>query len=219
VRLDSGLRVDSLRVWLLTGPSWHQARHEITARLVRDDHGATATLHAADLQPGLTTVQAVATRRWNRGHDTDQGASTFSWEPAVDLSTANRCDVTVAIECLMPFPNDFYTVADRTTPTGRRVHIDPASMNANASGVRVNPAEWNRNDGFSPGSMILSYVAGLDLARTGAAPITDIGASPRTSRSCCSTPRPGSAGRSSPSSTPKARPPTRIRSSSGRPRT
>jgi hypothetical protein len=52
-------------------------------------------------------------------------------------------------------------------------------MNANASGVRVNPAEWNRNDGFSPGSMILSYVAGLDLARTGAAPITDIGASLR----------------------------------------
>src|SRR5256885_12285985 len=41
------------------------------------------------------------------------------------------------------------------------------------------PAAWNRNDGFSPGSMILAHVPGLDLVRTGAAPSTDIGRSLR----------------------------------------
>ncbi len=182
VRVDRDLDASSLRVWVVTGASWHPSRHEITSRLVRDASGATALLHAADLQPGLTTIEAVATRRssWRDHHEgTEEGVSTFSWEPAVDLSTANRCDVLAPVECLMPFPNDFFTVADSSTPTGRRVHIDPASMNANSSGVRVNPAEWNRNDGFSPGSMIVTYVPNVDLVRSGVAPITDIGASLR----------------------------------------
>ena len=65
----------------------------------------------------------------------------------------------------------------RRPPTGRRVHFDPESMTANVNGVRVDPTEWNRNDGFSPGAMIVTYVPGLDLEQTGAAPITDIGAS------------------------------------------
>ena len=103
----------------------------------------------------------------------------------------------------MPFPNDFFTVADDATATGRRVHFDPASMTANVNGVRVDPTEWNRNDGFSPGSMIVTYVPGLDLARSGAAPITDIGASlqPGPADRAARRRRPASAGRSSPSST------------------
>ncbi len=189
VRLDRGFDVGSLRVWLVTGDPWHGDRREITSRLTRDDTGATTMLHAADLRPGLTTIEAVASRRghWWHGDQADhglgfgseQGSSTFSWEPALDLTIASRCDVLAPAKCLMPFPNDFFTVRDTTTPTGRRVHFDPASMTANSSGVRVNPTEWNRNDGFSPGAMIVTYVPGLDLARSGAAPITDIGASLR----------------------------------------
>jgi len=143
-------------------------------------------LHAGDLRPGLTTVEAIASwqKKWgprdhNRRHGTTRASSTFSWEPAVDFATANRCDVLAPAKCLMPFPNDFFTVRDHTTATGRRVHLNPASMTANVSGVRVDPTEWNRNDGFSPGSMIVTYVPGLDLQRSGAAPITDIGASLR----------------------------------------
>ena len=84
----------------------------------------------------------------------------------------------------MPFPNDFFTVADASSGTGRRVHFDVASMPTN-SNVSIDPTEWNRNDGFSPGAMIVTYVPGLDLCATGAAPITDIGRrwSP-ISRSC-----------------------------------
>ena len=205
VRLDRRLSVSSLRVWLVRGGKWGE-RVEITDRLVRDESGATALLLAADLRPGLTTVEAFARprhRHWtgndhrdhrhdhgdrdrrhhdHRGHrgqdgDPERGTSTFSWEPEVDLATAARCDVLAPVKCLMPFPNDFFTVKDGSTPTGRRVHLDPASMPANASGVGIDPTEWNRNDGFSPGAMIVTYVPGLDLVRSGAAPITDIAAS------------------------------------------
>ena len=38
----------------------------------------------------------------------------------------------------------------------------------------MDPTEWNRSDGFSPGPMIQTSVPGVDLVQTGAAPITDI---------------------------------------------
>jgi hypothetical protein len=178
VRLDDDLKVSSLRVWIVFGWPDPTATTEITSRLVRDAHGATAALHASDLRPGLMTVKATA--KLHGSHDEEVGFSSFSWEPGVDTADAARCDVLASRKCLMPFPNDFFTVADPTSGTGRRVHFDASSMPANSSGVHIDPTEWNRNDGFSPGAMIVTYVPGLDLARTGAAPITDIGASLRS---------------------------------------
>ncbi|HMC70003.1 MAG TPA: hypothetical protein VKJ07_12680, partial [Mycobacteriales bacterium] len=87
------------------------------------------------------------------------------------------CDFLDPAKCLYPFPNDYFTVPDRSTDTDRRVQFLPDSMPRNAAGVPIDPTEWNRNDGFSPGSAILTVVPGLDLARTGAAPETDIGQS------------------------------------------
>jgi len=97
----------------------------------------------------------------------------------VDTANARRCDPIAARKCLMPFPNDFFTVPDRSSATGRRVHVASAATPTNSQGQPIDPTEWNRNDGFSPGAMIVTYVPGLDLVRTGAAPITDIGASLR----------------------------------------
>src|SRR4051812_24858403 len=175
VRLASNLDASTLRVWIVAGWPDPTATTDITGRLHRDASGATASLHAADLRPGLLTVKARAARTNGRGNET--GYASFSWEPAVDTATANRCDPIAARKCLMPFPNDFFTVADPTSDTGLRVHFDERSMPSNSSGVPINPTEWNRNDGFSPGAMIVTYVNGLDLGTTGAAPITDIGAS------------------------------------------
>ena len=87
------------------------------------------------------------------------------------------CDPIGAGACLLPFPNDYFTAQVRGTDTGRRVALPAEAMPRSAAGVPIAPAEWNRADGFSPGSMILALVPGLDLARTGAAPITDIGRS------------------------------------------
>jgi hypothetical protein len=100
-------------------------------------------------------------------------------EAPVDAHGA--CDFLDPAKCLYPFPNDYFTVRDRSTDTGRRVQFSPDSMPRNAAGVPIDPTEWNRNDGFSPGSAILTVVPGLDLERTGAAPETDIGRSLRAS--------------------------------------
>src|SRR5439155_1533469 len=43
------------------------------------------------------------------------------------------CDFLDPSVCLHPFPNDYFTVADPTTDTGRRVHLALAGMPRNAS--------------------------------------------------------------------------------------
>ncbi|GAA3241567.1 hypothetical protein GCM10010468_78870 [Actinocorallia longicatena] len=96
---------------------------------------------------------------------------------AAAAPAAAGCDPIDPAACLLPFPNDWYTVGDPKTGTGRRIDMTAAQTPRNTLGKAVDPAEWNRNDGFSPGSMLLAHVPGLDLARTGAAPITDIGGS------------------------------------------
>src|SRR3954465_15483430 len=89
---------------------------------------------------------------------------------------ASACAPIDPSACMLPFPNDFFTKADRSTPTGRRVAFDLTSMPRNVAGKPIDPTDWNRADGFSPGSQITTYVPGLDLAKTGSVPITDIGA-------------------------------------------
>ncbi len=102
------------------------------------------------------------------------------------LSTAARsgsgaaptgCDPIDPTQCLLPYPDDFFTVRDRSTPTGHRVAFPVAAMPRNAAGVPIDPTAFNRNDGFSPGTPVLLHVNGIDLARSKVAPITDIGAS------------------------------------------
>src|SRR5206468_2989443 len=92
-------------------------------------------------------------------------------------ATTATCDPIATSLCLLPFPDDFYTVADADSPTGRRLHLPVAAMPLNISGVPIDPSETNRSDGFSPGSMVMAFVPGIDLGATGAAPITDIGRS------------------------------------------
>lgn len=76
------------------------------------------------------------------------------------------CDPLDPAACLLPFPSDRWTVADPTTPTGRRVALPLEAMPRNVLGKPVDPTEWNRNDGFSPGAMLLTHVPDLDLAVT-----------------------------------------------------
>ncbi|HYC53590.1 MAG TPA: hypothetical protein VEL28_01425, partial [Candidatus Binatia bacterium] len=84
------------------------------------------------------------------------------------------CDFLDPSACMHPFPNDFFTIPDDTTPTGRRVHFSLAGMPRNASSKPIDPLDYNVADGFSPGALITLQVPGVDLAQTGAAPITDI---------------------------------------------
>ncbi len=82
--------------------------------------------------------------------------------------------------CLLPFPNDAaLTRPDRSTPTGRRLALRRAAMPANAQGVRIDPAEYNRSDGFSPGQPIIARIPrlGSDRAfeKSRIVPVGDLG--------------------------------------------
>ena len=134
---------------------------------------ATASLGAADLLPGRSSL-FVSVDRDGDGRPDATASATFSWEPEVDVTNADRCDWLDPGRCLFPFPNDRFTVADPGTDTGKRVNFALASMPTSYSGKHVDPTELNRNDGFSPGAKIITRVDGIDLATTGAVLITKI---------------------------------------------
>jgi hypothetical protein len=94
------------------------------------------------------------------------------------VGVTNGCDPIDPSLCLLPWPNDHFTRPDRTTATGLRLHIDPLATPRNRSGAPIDPTDWNRLDGFSPGSIILTQVPGLDnpkaLAKTRAPTNTTI---------------------------------------------
>ena len=85
--------------------------------------------------------------------------------------------------CLLPFPNNLYTRADRSSQTGLRLNLPAGAMPVNASGQRESVAPFDRADGFSPGSAAILHVPGLDtaqaFARTGAAGVLDMASSLR----------------------------------------
>jgi hypothetical protein len=96
----------------------------------------------------------------------------------VDLSRADDCNFMGQQQgslCLLPFPDDYNTVADPESETGRRVALTNAGMPQNASGTPIAAAAYNRNDGFSPGQTAVVRVPGLDshdaLAATGPIPL------------------------------------------------
>src|SRR5438270_7597386 len=76
-----------------------------------------------------------------------------------------KCDNFDTAVCLQPFPNNLFT-KPADTATGVRVHFALTSMPTNVAGKPIQPGQWNRNDGFSPGSAITTYIPGLDLAKT-----------------------------------------------------
>jgi hypothetical protein len=87
------------------------------------------------------------------------------------------CDPLDERACLLPWPNDAFTVPDHSTPTGRRLAIQADAAPKNAAGLPIDVTDQNRADGFSPGSAILAFVPDIDLTTTGIAPSTDIGSS------------------------------------------
>ncbi|MEJ7787246.1 MAG: hypothetical protein WKF96_20790 [Solirubrobacteraceae bacterium] len=78
------------------------------------------------------------------------------------LPNPTGCDTVDVSACLLPFPNDLYTKADPSTDTGRRVDLNLLAMPRNIAGKPIDQTDHNRADGFSPGSLIVTKIAGLD---------------------------------------------------------
>jgi hypothetical protein len=81
---------------------------------------------------------------------------------AATLTAAAIPAVAQAQSTLLPWPNDALTVRDKSTDTGRRLNLPRDGMPRNAGGVPIDPTDMNRADGFSPGSMLIAKVPGLD---------------------------------------------------------
>src|SRR5438105_13807472 len=97
---------------------------------------------------------------------------------AEELPTEPKCEFIASpgsSECMLPFPDDYYTKADATSPTGRRIDFRELAMPRNAGGAPIEVAPYNSGDGFSPGSVITLKIPGIetvaDVNATHAAPI------------------------------------------------
>ncbi|MEA2278412.1 MAG: hypothetical protein QOC78_3372, partial [Solirubrobacteraceae bacterium] len=59
-----------------------------------------------------------------------------------------KCDFLDPSVCLQPWPNDWFTRADASAATGRRLNLDPLAMPRNRFGKPIDATEQNRLDGF-----------------------------------------------------------------------
>ncbi len=85
------------------------------------------------------------------------------------------CESLDTLHCLLPFPsNHFRTSAAGDSPA--RVKLPPGQI-LNTSGFPLDPTDWNRNDGFSPGSPVIFAANGADLAESEFPTQGDIGVS------------------------------------------
>lgn len=103
----------------------------------------------------------------------ERTAGAASW----GATAADPCDPLDPSGCMLPFPNDFYTVPTTSTPTGRRISFPLGAFPTARGAAAVDVGPWEQNDGFSPGSTILIHVPGISLSMSRIATISDIGQS------------------------------------------
>ncbi len=101
-----------------------------------------------------------AGRAFAAGCDNPQDPVTLG----IDLSQQLFCDPLVPEQCMLPFANDYFTIADGSSKTRRRIHFTPEGLPKNTSNVPLDDVELNRADGFSPGSALIFWMAAADLA-------------------------------------------------------
>lgn len=104
---------------------------------------------------------------------TNQATSSSDW----GATAADPCDPLDRSGCMLPFPNDYYTVRATSTPTGRRIYFPPGAFPTAAGAAAADVKPWEHDDGFSPGSTILIHVPGISLPQSRVASISDMGQS------------------------------------------
>ena len=83
--------------------------------------------------------------------------------PSVVTSTPKACEfiADAAGNCMLPYPSNFFTLANSSSNTGLRLNLQATATIANKAGKHIDPTEWNQNDGFSPTPKIIVTVPGL----------------------------------------------------------
>jgi hypothetical protein len=81
------------------------------------------------------------------------------------LSIPDECNPLNGSRCSAPWPSAVYEKDDTSTPTGRRLDIVPGALPTNVDNIDVDPAVYNRQDGFSPAAPILiAFENGVDIS-------------------------------------------------------
>jgi hypothetical protein len=69
---------------------------------------------------------------------------------------AAECNPLGGQTCLLPWPSSAFLTEDASTATGYRIDLDTASMPMNIDSLPVDPAFFNRWDGFAPSGPIVA---------------------------------------------------------------
>ncbi|MFO0602011.1 MAG: hypothetical protein U0324_02500 [Polyangiales bacterium] len=123
-----------------------------------------ADVAPSDVAPDLLANDAAP----DVAADTAPDAPDAPEKPAASRDTCNPLAVTA--ECLPPFPSDFLTRADPSTPTGRRLALPRGALMTPPGTTPIDMAPFNRADGW-PTSMPVLVHLGAALRE---ADLTDI---------------------------------------------
>jgi len=79
------------------------------------------------------------------------------------VTTEAECNPLGGAECVTPWPSSIYEIDDSTTSTGVRLDFPPGALPSNEDGIAIDPAQFNRRDGFSPAVQIFTaFPGGVD---------------------------------------------------------
>ncbi|MBN2797866.1 MAG: hypothetical protein JXX28_01850 [Deltaproteobacteria bacterium] len=81
--------------------------------------------------------------------------------PDPPLPPRGECDPVDPSRCALPFPSSFF-LSEADSATGLRVDFGEGSLPIDDDDTPLDPAAWNRRDGFSTLSPLLSYPGPLD---------------------------------------------------------
>ncbi len=74
----------------------------------------------------------------------------------IDVSVDPGCVWALSTHCAMPWPDSRWLETDPDTATGYRLVYESSAMPSNIDGIHLDPTEYARLDGFSPGAQILT---------------------------------------------------------------
>lgn len=118
----------------------------------------------------LAPAEKLTAAKWVNHDDDNWGGASNPGNPGFASNPAG-CDPIDPAQCMLPYPDDWFTRADPASATGRRLDLNILAMPRNIAGKPIDPSDYNQSDGFDAGSTILTLVPGMtqnsDLASSG----------------------------------------------------